>query len=182
MSPRRGTGSPSVRCETTRALDSTSRPSTSAATAASAATLGLAPPGAGAPTGGTRTPLAFQGLAASAAFLALPALDAQRRPGEGQQPGLAHRLAARLAHPVGPGGDPDQRMLGLLQQLAGVVADRQLVLALVDLAAGVGLVVAGLGHRVPEQARDGRAGLVGLGPQLGRLGLELCLYLGELGH
>jgi hypothetical protein len=63
-------------------------------------------------------------------------------------------------------------VLGLLEKLARVPGEGQLLLTLEQLAAGVGLVVARLGDRVAKARGDRRLRLADLRGKGDRLGLE----------
>src|SRR6516164_3326482 len=84
----------------------------------------------------------------SAAFLALLARYAQGRPRERLQARLADRLAAGFAYSICSRIDPGEGTLTLLQQVLGVLCEREFVLALERLRAGVRLVIT----RVPGRA------------------------------
>ena len=77
--------------------------------------------------------------------------------------------------------DPGQGPLGLRQELAGVVGEGQLMLALERLRAHVGLVIPGVADRVTEPGGDVRLGPLDVGAQLRGLGGQLVAHLGQLG-
>src|SRR6476620_227159 len=79
----------------------------------------------------------------SASFLALLARDVERGHREGLQSRLRDRLAAALAVAIGARVDALDRPLDLGQQIQPVRRDRQFLLPLERLAAGIGLIVAG---------------------------------------
>src|SRR5665647_3689240 len=79
---------------------------------------------------------------ASATLFALLALHAEDRARERLDTRLADRLAARLAGPEGPRGDARQRVLRLHKEVARVVDERELLLALERARTRVRLVVA----------------------------------------
>ena len=117
---------------------------------------------------------------ASAALLALLAC---RRTGShaGTPAGApSDRVAAVLAAPVGAGVEPRQRALDLREQVAAVVGQRHLVLALERLGAGVGLVAGALAAGVTLQRRLHLLRLVDLAAQVLGLLLELLADLVEL--
>src|SRR5665647_1153422 len=78
----------------------------------------------------------------SAPLLLGLAWHAQRRTWEDQKTILADRVAAVFADSIAAVQDPLERVLALLRHLAGVVDQRDLLLALEGLGAGVCLVVA----------------------------------------
>src|SRR5665647_2623344 len=80
----------------------------------------------------------------SAPLLLGLAWHAQRRTWEDQKTILADRVAAVFADSIAAVQDPLERVLALLRHLAGVVDQRDLLLALEGLGAGVCLVVAAL--------------------------------------
>src|SRR5690606_6081575 len=86
-----------------------------------------------------------------ATLLALLARDAQGRAREGHDPGLADRLAARLARAEGARLEPLEGVGGLLEHVARVVHERELLLALEGRGTRVGLVVARAVARVAQQ-------------------------------
>src|SRR6266702_312656 len=92
----------------------------------------------------------------SAALLPLLARHAQDRAGERLQPCLADRLPARFAGAVRARVHPGQRPLGLGQQFAGVMGERELMLPLIGLRAHVGLIIPGITDRVTEPGGDVR--------------------------
>ena len=89
-------------------------------------------------------------------------------------------VAALLAPAVGAGVEPAERALDLHQQVAAVVGQRHLVLALEGLGAGVGLVARALAALVALELLAGGLGAVDLAAQRGGLRLELGAHLGQL--
>src|SRR5690606_32077599 len=94
----------------------------------------------------------------SATLLTLLALDAQGRAGERHDARLADRLAARLARTEGPRADPFERVDGLVEHVARVVHEGELLLALERGRAVVGLVVPRTVAGVAQQLGELRVG------------------------
>src|SRR5690606_2792841 len=88
---------------------------------------------------------------ASATFLALLARDAQGGARERLQACLAHGATARLARPVRACRDARERTLVLLQEVTGVVRERELLLPLGRARTRVGLIVASAVASVAQQ-------------------------------
>src|SRR5690554_2517529 len=145
QSPRSSCQEPSVRLARAHVFESWSAAKTRTAMRAKAPTRRLVRrgcAGAGSSSGAAGSVIGGVLLARGlATLLTLLALDAQRRPGEGHDARLADRATARLARAEGSRVEPFERVGRLVEHVAGVVHERELLLALERGRAVVGLVV-----------------------------------------